>query len=59
MSNLVERLRTIERLEGAMKAAHDHLMNLQPHIGQLPEKVQPFIDSHVDLAMEILNKEQT
>ncbi len=36
------------------RRAHDELMNLQPHIAQLPEKYRPFIDSHVDIAMEIL-----
>jgi hypothetical protein len=37
-----------------MQAAYNHLMNLQPHIAQLPKEYQPFIDSHVDEAMKAL-----
>ncbi len=51
--------RKIERLETALQTAHDHLINLQPHIAQLAKRDQPFIDTHVDLALEALNKEQT
>ena len=29
-----------------------HLTNLQPHIAQLPEQAQPFIDAHVNLALD-------
>ncbi len=46
----------IERLRAAMQDAHDHLMNLQPHIQMLHKNSQPFIDSHVDCAMAALAK---
>ena len=52
----IERLQArVEALEGVVKAAHDELMNLQPHIPECcyPQK-QPFIDAHVDVAMELL-----
>lgn len=32
------------------------LMNVQPHIAQLPKHQQPFIDSHVDMASEATQK---
>lgn len=38
----------------AVQAAYDQLVDLQPHIAQLPERNQPFIDTHVDIAMEHL-----
>ena len=45
----------VEALEGAIKSAHNDLMNLQPHIPQsCYPKHQPFIDTHVDAAMETL-----
>jgi hypothetical protein len=34
--------------------AERHLVNLQPHIAQLPEQYQLFIDTYVDLALECL-----
>lgn len=39
----------------AVQEAHDELINLQPHIPQacIPGH-EPFIDSHVDKAIEIL-----
>ena len=40
------------RLRAGLRAAHDELMNLQPHIGQLEAHQRPFIDAHVDVAME-------
>ena len=36
--------------------AHGHLVNLQPHIAELLKSEQPFIDSHVTLAMKALEK---
>jgi len=50
-----EKCARVEALEGVVKAAHDELMNLQPHIPECcyPQK-QPFIDAHVDVAMELL-----
>ncbi len=54
--HIVELEAEIERLRVAMQDAHDHLMNLQPHIAQLPKLIQPFIDSHVDCAMASLAK---
>ena len=37
-----------------IQKAHDHLINLQPHIAQLPKGYQGFIDPHVDEAMKLL-----
>ncbi len=45
------------RLEKTMQKAHDHLMNLQPHIGQLPKYCRPFIDVYVNEAMAILEQD--
>ncbi len=44
-----------KEMREAAQTAHDHLMNLQPHIAQLEPYQRPFIDSHVDLAMEVLS----
>ncbi len=53
----IERLEAkAKRLENANKTAHHYLMNLQPHIAQLDKKDRPFIDPHVDLAMEVLER---
>lgn len=41
--------------ESREREAYNHLMNLQPHIAQLPERYRPFIDSHVDEAMRALS----
>ena len=38
----------------AIQKAYDHLMNLQPHIEQLPKEYRGFIDPHVDEAMKLL-----
>lgn len=46
---------TIERQHTQISMAHDELMNLQPHIAQLQARDRPFIDSHVDAAMDILS----
>ena len=51
----IERLTAeCSELRAKMQQAHDELMNLQPHIGQIPERHRPFIDSHVDVAMKLL-----
>ncbi len=41
-------------LEGAAQTAHDHLINLQPHIAQLEPNQRPFIDADVDEAIKVL-----
>ena len=46
-TSVPEPMKLIER-------AHNMLINLQPHIAQLPKQYRPFIDSHVDVAMESL-----
>lgn len=43
-----------QELKARITKAHNHLMNLQPHIAQLPKRDQPFIDSHVDMAIQAL-----
>ncbi len=50
-------LAEIEHLSAVIQRAHDTLMNLQPHIGQLPKQYRLFVDGHVDIAMEILERE--
>lgn len=49
------RLASPEETRAKIQAAHDHLMNLQPHIAQLPKQYQGFIDPHVDEAMKLLS----
>lgn len=39
-----------------VKQAITELINLQPHIAQLPEKYRPFIDAHVDKAIAALRE---
>ena len=46
----------LAELRAAANTAHTYLVNLQPHIAQLPKECQPFIDTHIDLAMETLRK---
>ena len=43
-----------EAMQQRMRMALAHLVNLQPHIAQLPKRDQPSIDSHVDMAIEAL-----
>jgi len=47
----------IEQLQERMQKAHNHLINLQPHI---PQACYPghesFIDSHIDEAMKLLSE---
>lgn len=45
----------LREAETSKREAYDHLMNMQPHIAQLPEQYRPFIDSHVDAAMRALS----
>ncbi len=52
--HIVELEAKIKQLRVAMQDAYNHLMNLQPHIEMLHKNSQPFIDSHVDCAMEKL-----
>lgn len=40
-----------EAAEATLAQVEAHLINLQPHIAQLPKEYQPFIDSHVDTAL--------
>jgi hypothetical protein len=49
----LERELSAARRDGEM--AYAHLMNLQPHIAQLPESYRGFIDPHVDMAMKAIN----
>lgn len=43
-------------LEAELLKIESQLMNVQPHIAQLPKHQQPFIDSHVDMASEATQK---
>jgi chromosome segregation ATPase len=56
--DLVEERRSAEaRIAGqqqAMNRALSELINVQPHIAQLPKEVQPFVDVHLDVAIEHL-----
>lgn len=42
-------------LRRRITAALEHLMNLQPHIAQIPKRYQCFINPHVDMAMAHLD----
>lgn len=55
IESIVPILTEIEGLRRDAEKAHGHLMNMQPHIAQLPERYRPFIDSHVDEAMKLLD----
>lgn len=46
----------VNRLRSALVTARDQLINLQPHIPQACKQGhEPFIDSHVDAALEAIN----
>jgi hypothetical protein len=49
----------VERLQRVITDASTELTNLQPHIGQLLEQERPFIDGHVDIALDILEHKLT
>lgn len=56
VSKLAEVESLVARKDAAIQGAHDELMNLQPHISQSCRPGhEPFIDSHVDKAMELLS----
>ena len=45
-----------EAMQQRMDLARNQLINLQPHIAQLPERDQLFIDNHVDAAIDALER---
>jgi len=43
-------------IQEQLEIVQQELVNVQPHIAQLSEKDRPFIDSHINLALQAIEK---